>query len=445
MTRYVIVGNSAGCIGAIEAIRQVDRQGTLTGISEEPYPAYSRPQIGRYLAGEVGLEKTLFRPRTFYDEQRVDLLLGRRVAELNTARRVVALDDGRELPWDKLLLATGGTPIVPSVQGLEQIGYHTFMTLEDVQRLRERAPRMRHVLVIGGGLIGLSAVEALVKLGIQTTVIELAPQILGRALDGIAAGMVQRLLERHGVRILTGCSLAAVETPPHPASEAFATLPEFQATLSNHTALAADTVIMAIGVRPRLELAAQAGLVTNRGIVVDSHMQTSRADVYACGDVAEAYDIIAGGPRLTPIWPNAFLGGRIAGLNMAGEERIYGGGTSMNALHFFGYSLLSAGLVAPEATTGCEIITSQPAPGVYKKVVLQDGCVVGFIFAGEVDRAGIVYHLLKNRICVRGFADKLVQADLGLLSLPPALRAEMLGTQAFTVARVPAGVTPHAL
>lgn len=445
MTRYVIVGNSAGCIGAIEAIRQVDPEGPLTVISEEPYPAYSRPQIGRYLAGEIGLEKSLFRPRAFYAEQRVDLLLGRTAAAIDAERHAVTLDDGRELPWDKLLLATGGTPIVPSVSGLERIGYHTFMTLEDAQRLRERAPYMRHVLVIGGGLIGLSATEALVKLGVQTTIIELAPQILGRALDGIAAGIVQRLLERHGVRVLTGCSLAAIEPVAHPADGPAAPLTPFTATLSNHTALTADTVIMAIGVRPRLELAAQAGLSINRGIVVNSHMQTSHPDIYACGDVAEAYDIIAGGPRLTPIWPNAYLGGRIAGLNMAGEERVYGGGTSMNALHFCGYSLLSAGLVAPEATAGHEIITSQPAPDIYKKVVLQDGMVLGFIFAGEVDRAGIVYHLLKNRVRVQGFADKLVAADLGLLSLPPALRAELLGTQAFTVAQIPAGVTPHAL
>ena len=347
MTRYVIVGNSAGSIGAIEALRQVDRQGPVTVISEESYPAYSRPQIARLLTGEVNVEKTLFRPRSFYPAMRIDLELGKAVKRVDVERRVVALADGREIAYDKLLLATGGAPIVPPAKGLAEVGYSTFMTIEDVQRLRDRLPQMKRALIVGGGLIGLSAAEGLVKLGVEVTVIELAGQILGRATDAPVAEMVRRLMESQGVRILTGCSVA--ELRPEKAGNAAQPGGAFTAVLSNGTTVAADTFILAIGVRPRVELAQAAGLTVNRGMVVDPHMRTSQADIYACGDAAEAYDYIAGGPRLTPIWPNAYLGGRIAGFNMAGRETVYEGGTSMNALHFFGLPILSAGIVAPGA------------------------------------------------------------------------------------------------
>ncbi len=450
MTRYLIIGNSAGSIGGIEAIRQVDREGPLVVISEEPYPAYSRPQIARYLTGEVDIEKTLFRPRSFYPTRRVELLLGRAVVEINLERHVVLLNDGRELPWDKLLLATGGTPIIPPVKGLEQIGYLTFMTLEDAQRLRERLPRMRHALIVGGGLIGLSATEALCKLGVKTTVVELAPQILGRALDVLAAATVQRIMENHGVHILTSCSLAEVRSIG-PSG--------FLALLNNGLSLEADTLIMAVGVKPRLELAARAGLSINRGIVVDSHMRTSQPDIYACGDAAEAYDFIAGGPRLTPIWPNAYLGGRIAGFNMAGNEITYGGGTTMNALHFFDFPILSAGIVSADPAEGYQILThtrnetpsdkhpsashplpesavgaEEAVPGMsphysYKKIVLREGQVVGFLFAGDIERAGVIYGLMKNRVDVRAYAHKLLSDSFGFMSLPQELRHELLGTR----------------
>jgi NAD(P)H-nitrite reductase large subunit len=421
MTRYVIVGNSAGSIGAIEALRQVDRQGPVTVISEEPYPAYSRPQIARLLTGEVNVEKTLFRPRAFYPALSIDLELGKAVKRVDAERRVVALADGREIAYDKLLLATGGAPIVSPAKGLAEVGYSTFMTIEDVQRLRDRLPQMKRALIVGGGLIGLSATEGLVKLGVEVTVVELAGQILGRATDAPVAEMVRRLMESRGVRILTGCSV--VELRPEPGGA-------FTALLSNGTTVAADAFILAIGVRPRVELALAAGLTVNRGMVVDQHMRTSQADIYACGDAAEAYDYIAGGPRLTPIWPNAYLGGRIAGFNMAGREAVYDGGTTMNALHFFGLPILSAGIVSPEQPEGFRVL-AQGAPGdnIYKKVVLRDGQVVGFLFSGEVERAGVIYNLMKKKMDVTAYAERLIQPNFGLITLPQAVRDEILGTR----------------
>ncbi len=415
MTQYAIVGNSAGCVGALEAIRQQDRTGGIWVISEEPLPAYSRPQIAGYLAGEVGLEQALFRPRDFYPQNNIRLLLNRQVTEVDRERQVVICADGREVAWDRLLLATGGTPIVPPVQGLEATGYTTFATMEDARKLRDMLPQLKQVVVVGGGLIGLSATEALVKAGVRVVVVELASQILGRALDATAAAMVQQTMERQNVRILTGCSVSEVR-PGESASAGIA-------VLSSGVRLEYDALVMAIGVRPRVELATKAGLKVNRGIVVDSHMRTDDPRIYACGDAAEAYDYIAGDARLTPIWPNAYLGGRVAGANMAGREMAYPGGTGMNALHFFGFPILSAGIVSPGPEEGCHVLAEQAADGqTYKKVVLREGKVVGFLFAGDIDQAGVVHGLMREGADVASFIDKLFAAEGAFISLPAALR-----------------------
>ncbi len=415
MTQYLIIGNSAGSIGAAEAIRQADPTGELCIVSEEALPAYSRPQIAGYLAGEVGLEQALFRPRDFYAKNNIRLLLNRQVVELDRARQVAVCADGRELAYDRLLLATGGAPIVPPTKGLEATGYTTFATMDDARKLRDMLPQLKQVVVVGGGLIGLSAAEALVKAGVRVVVVELAPQILGRALDGAAAALVQGIMEAQNVRILTGCSVAEVR----PGESAAAGI----AILSSGVRVEYDALLMAIGVRPRVELAVRAGLKVNRGIVVDAQMRTDDPRIYACGDAAEAYDYIAGDARLTPIWPNAYLGGRVAGANMAGGAAAYPGGTGMNALHFFGYPILSAGLAAPGPDDGCQVLAEQSADGrAYKKIVLRDGKVVGFLFAGEIDRAGVVHGLMRDRADVTPFIDKLFAAEGAFIALPAPLR-----------------------
>src|SRR3990170_892306 len=138
MAKYVIVGNSAGAIGAVEAIRQVDKEGTIVILSEESYPVYSRPMISEYLAGEVDLDQMLYRPRDFYAKNRVETVLSRKAVSLDLTNKLVKLEDGSEINWEKLLLATGGVPFVPRTPGQEKEGVYTFTTLDDAQRIRER-------------------------------------------------------------------------------------------------------------------------------------------------------------------------------------------------------------------------------------------------------------------------------------------------------------------
>ena len=421
MTRYLIVGNSAGGVGAAEAIRELDRQGPLTIVSEEPCPAYSRPLIARYLAGETEPARMLYRAPDHYERLGAEVILGHALAAIDLPHHQVHLEGGHTLGWDRLLLAVGGVPIVPDAAGLQEHDHFTFTTLGDAQRLAAHlASGRRQAVVVGGGLIGLSVSEALVKRGLGVSIVELAPQILGRALDAHAASLARRAVEAAGVRVLTGRTIAAV-------NGAAGERAVRSVVLDDGAELECDTLVIAIGVRPRVEVAAACGLAVNRGIVVDRHMATSHPHVYACGDVAESYDFVASANRVTPVWPNAYLGGRIAGRNMAGEETVYSGGTAMNSLHSFGLSIMSAGLVDPPAGDGCQVLEhSDPNQGTYRRIVVQNGRVAGMVFAGDSDRAGVVFGLMRSGVPVTLFQDRLLDGSLGLLSLPRELRERMI-------------------
>lgn len=407
-TRYLIIGNSAGGIGAAEAIRQVDKAGAVTIVSDEPYPAYSRPLISGYLAERRPLEKMLFRLPDFYKENNVQTILGQKVTGLNITKRNIKLEDGRTITWDKLLLATGGSSIVPRIKGIELKGVFTFNKLDDARAIDKSLKPAAQAVVIGGGLVGVSVTEALVKRGVGVTIVEMKERILNTILDEEASALVETTLAQAGVEIITGHTVARINS--YLPGEATGV------SLDDGRPIPCEMVIIAIGVLPRTELVSGTEIKTNRGIVVDRYMATSSPDVYACGDVAEAYDFVYGENRLTPIWPNAYIGGRIAGFNMAGIPTEHPGGTAMNSLNYFGLDVVSAGIVTP-ADDSYQVL-SEKYDNVYHKVVLKDGLVVGMVFAGNIEKSGIVFGLMKDKVNVDDFKQELVAGDFGLVSLP---------------------------
>ncbi|HEY32870.1 MAG TPA: NAD(P)/FAD-dependent oxidoreductase [Dehalococcoidia bacterium] len=417
--KYLIIGNSAGGIGAAEAIREVDRAGAIAIVSSEPYHAYSRPLISQYLVEGRPLQRMMFRPADFYKEKNIQAILGQEVTGLNIDKHNVKLDDGRSIIWEKLLLATGSSPIVPNIEGIGLKGVFTFTTRDDARAiykfLNQYHTEVRAV-VIGGGLIGISATEALVKRGVKVTIVEMKERILNTILDEEASFLVEASLNELGVEIING----------HIVSRITSFLPG-RATgiaLDNDRPIPCEMVIVAVGVQPRTKIVSETGIRIDRGILVDHHMATSSPDVYACGDVAEAYDFIYDENRLTPIWPNAYIGGRIAGFNMAGLPTEYQGGTSMNAMKYFGLAIVSAGILTPPDDS-YEVI-SEKHGHVYKKVVLKNGLIVGVIFSGDIEKSGIIYNLMKNRVNVDTFKQALIADDFGLISLPEEIWRPLL-------------------
>jgi NAD(P)H-nitrite reductase large subunit len=417
--KYLIIGNSVGGIAAAEAIRDVDKAGVITIVSEEPYPVYSRPLISEYLAQPCPIERILYRKPDFYEKNGLKTILGEKVARIDPTAHTVTLAGGRTLAWRKLLLATGGTPIVPTTPGIDLKGVFTFNKLDDAKAidecLKQRNNQVKAV-VVGGGLIGVSVTEALIKREVKVTVIEMKDRVLNTILDEATSAMEAQALADNGVNVVTGHTVARINS--------LLTSEVGGVVLDDSRVLLADMVIVAIGVRPRLELAAESGIRTNRGIIVDRHMMTSVPDIYTCGDAAESYDFVLGENRPTPVWPNAYEGGRVAGLNMAGISTEYRGGTAMNALKYFGINIVSAGLVMPPGDDYEEIVNQRN--GVYRKVVIKDGKLTGLIYAGDIEKSGIVYNLMKDGTDISGFKKALVADDFGLATLPEAIRRERL-------------------
>ncbi|OGO20517.1 MAG: hypothetical protein A2Z15_07460 [Chloroflexi bacterium RBG_16_50_11] len=437
--QYLIIGNSAGSIGAAEAIRELDRVGTVAIVSDEPYPAYSRPLISEYLAHPYPLEKMLYRKSDFYEKNSIQVIFGEKAIAVNPAEYTVKLQSGQVLHWQKLLLATGGAPIVPDMEGVNLKGVFTFNKLDDAKAidgfLSEHRQNPRAV-VIGGGLIGVSVTEALVKRGVAVTIVEMKDWILNTILDVETAALEADVLSKADVSVITGHT--AVKINSYFAGEVSGI------TLDDGRALPCDMVVIAIGVRPRLDAVAGSGIKINRGIVVDRHMLTSSPDIYACGDVAEAYDFVIGASRLTPIWPNAYEGGRVAGLNMAGKTTEYAGGTVMNALKYFSLNIVSAGLVAPPDNTYETIINRHN--GIYRKVIIKNGKLAGLAFAGDIEKSGIVYNLMKDGVNVENFKKALVADDFGLASLPESVwRSKLSRPAAASVLITPAAPPEEAV
>ncbi|MFC1925391.1 NAD(P)/FAD-dependent oxidoreductase [Chloroflexota bacterium] len=402
--KYLIIGNSAGGIGAAEAIRQVDREGSLVIVSDEPYLSYSRPLISKYLSGERDLEGMLYRYADFYEQNNIITMFDRKVNSLNLETHTAELDDGK-IVWEKLLLATGGKPILPKMEGDDKNGVFSFINLNDAKAIDGFLYQAGEVVVIGGGLIGLSVTEALKKRGLNVNVVEMKDRVLNTILDEQASLMAEEAIRQAGVKVITGHIVAEVTGGERVTG----------VVLDDGARIPCNIVVIAIGVLPRAELALSAGIKVNRGILVDSHMRTSHPDVYSCGDAVEAYDFLYGMNRVIPIWPNAYIGGKVAGSNMAGVETEYPGGTAMNSLNYFGIDIATAGMVNPPDDE-CEVISTRNETS-YRKIILRKDHIVGMVFVGEIEKSGMIFGLMRDQVDVGGFKQELLNSGFGLASL----------------------------
>ncbi|MBD5137762.1 MAG: NAD(P)/FAD-dependent oxidoreductase [Ruminococcus sp.] len=380
--KYVIIGNSAAAIGTIQGIRLVDKEGQIVVISDEKYHTYSRPLISYWLKGAVTEENMRYRDEDFYEKNDVDTLFGTKVTKINPAAKTVTIENGNEISYDKLMIATGSKPFIPHMEGLDKVAKKfTFMTFDSAKAVKEAVTEGAKVLIVGAGLIGLKAAEALEHYGADMTVIDLADRILPSILDEDASAIMQKHIESKGVKFILGTSVKEFS--------------ENSALLNNGDTVEFDMVILAVGVRPNTELAAEAGGTVNRGIVTDQKQAVNGLkDVYAAGDCTESLDITTGQQKILALLPNAFMQGEVAGQNMAGKETYYLNAIPMNAIGFFGLHIITAGSYDGEAFTETDGVRN------YKKLVTKDNELKGFILMGDVKRAGIYTSLIKHHISI---------------------------------------------
>ncbi|MCK8824772.1 NAD(P)/FAD-dependent oxidoreductase [Fuchsiella alkaliacetigena] len=405
---YLIIGNSAAGIGAVEGIREVDTEGEITLISDEPYHSYSRPLISYYLAGKVEEEGMKYRPDDFYEQHQVKTKLGKKVVSVNEAEQQVTLESGEQLEYQQLLLATGGTPFIPPIKEADKKNIYTFIKLDEAKEIASKVEELQleRAVILGAGLIGLKAAEALRQLGVEVTVIELANQVLSAILDEEAAALVQQHLEEQGIEFIFEDTI-----------EEFLGIAEVEGVkLKSGKELRSQLAIIAVGVRPNVELATGTEIEIEQGIVVNQKQQTNIEGIYAAGDVCQGPNPLQNENTVVPIWPNAYNQGLIAGKNMAGESAEYQQNFPRNSIGFFGLSMITAGLIKPEDDSYELLISKCEESKCYQKIVLKDNQIVGFIRLNDVDRAGILTGLLKEGADISKVKSELLSDSFGYIS-----------------------------
>ncbi len=313
-TRYLLIGGGLASSQAAKSIREADPEGPITLVGDEPHPPYDRPPLSKeFLRGEKARGDLLFDPETFFHERRITLRLGMTVQRLDLAARTAMLTDGHAIAFEKALLATGGRPVRLRLPGSELGGVHYLRTLGDSEAIAAQAHDGKKAVVIGAGFIGLEVAASLTRRGVQVAVIEAQPRIWPRFADATLASFVQDYCTRKGVDFLTGEEVAAF----HGAGRVSSVLTK------SGKELPCDLVCIGVGIVPNVELAQQAGLAVENGIVVNERLQTSQPNIYAAGDVANYPDPYFGKRRRVEHWGHAEYCGQLAGRNMAGASGSY--------------------------------------------------------------------------------------------------------------------------
>lgn len=410
--KYLIIGNCAAGISAAEALRANDKTGEITIISSENVPAYGRPLISYFLSGKVKAENMLYREDSFYKSRKIEVLLNTKAQKINAAQKEVLTEDGRVLNYDKLLIASGSIPFVPPIKNLcGQKNVFSFLTYEDAKRIKESINEDSRVVIAGAGLIGLKAAEGLFgKVG-KITVVDLADRVMASVLDKPSADIIQNHIARNDIEFILNTSIAEIE------GENMAG----KVLLSDGQTLECDILIIAVGVRPNIAVAKEAGLKINKGIVVDRYMNTSAADIYAAGDCVESFDLISNEYKILALWPNAANQGEIAGCNMAGLKQKSPAFFAMNAISFFGMQLISAGYIC-ENDYNYSFSDLTPQESKARRLNIQDDRLIGFLLINDFQRAGIYTDLINNKTKLSELEYDIRAKDIGLGIYPENVR-----------------------
>ncbi len=414
--RYVIIGNSAAGNAAARAIRARDPGGEVTLIGDEAHPAYYRPLIP-FLIDQERPETDLLRDELLLP-QGVVVHLGHRATRIDTSGKTVLLDDGQQVSYDQLLLATGSSAVRLPIVGVEGPGVFVLRQWDDALAIRQAAAEARRAVIIGGGRIGMKCAFALLHLGLEVTVVA-RRGVARRQFDQVAGEMFNRAVRAQGIELVLGQT--AQEIVRQDGAVEAVLLPDGRQ-------LGADLVVLTVGVRPNVELARDAGIGVGQGVLVDKCLRTSIPDIYAAGDVVETVDIVTGESIVSGIWTNATEMGRIAGENMAGGTAEYEGAFGLlNAIELAGIPVISVGVLEPPPEKGYRVYVSRRGD-TYRKLVLRDNVLVGSLLVGEVEGAGVFTGLIKRRADLGDLAQRLAEP---YFSYAPFLRLEEVKAEAY--------------
>jgi nitrite reductase (NADH) large subunit len=397
----VIVGNGMAAARLVDELSKAALgRYAIAVIGDEPRLAYNRVLLSSVLAGETASHEIELRPASWWQDRGVTLKYGCVATEIDVGRRELKIENDESIAFSKLILATGSVPLRLNVPGADLAGVHTFRDSRDVDLLLTLAAQKKGVVVVGGGLLGLEAAYGLAKAGAPVTLIHLMDRLMERQLDAPAAELLKWLVERKGINILLNANTARIHGETRVEG----------VELADGRRIDADAVIFAAGIRPNVALAKEAGISVNRGIVVDDHLRTAAADVFAIGECAEHRGICYG--LVEPAYEQA----RVLAQHLAGSGASYPGSVVSTNLKVSGVSVFSAGdFMGADGSE--QIVLSDIRHGTYKKLVIAHGKLAGAVLVGDTADALWYLELIRNRTpTARIRADMMFGRSLALAS-----------------------------
>ena len=390
MKKYLIIGNGVAGTTAAENIRKQDGEGTIVIATDEDLPFYYRVRLTEFISGDLTEQDLIARSREWYNDHGIDLKLGVRIMGAEPEKKIVITENNERVSYDCLLVAAGSHSFIPPIKGSEKTGVFALRSIQDAREISSYARDIEEVVLIGGGLLGLEAGNAIRKLGKKVMVVEFFPRLLPRQLDVDGAKRLQGIMEEMGFSFRLGAKTQEIMGDDRIKG----------VLLEGGETLPAEMVIISAGVRSNLELAEPLGLDLDKGIKVDEQLRTSQPDIYAAGDAAEFKGIPYG------IWPAAMEQGKIAGINMAGGDMIYEGTTMANTLKVVGIDLASAGNIDAENELESKIVTDEK---LYKKIVIENDQIIGCIMLGDTKGFNRVTKAMSEKHDVSQIKDQILE------------------------------------
>ncbi|MEW5781773.1 MAG: NAD(P)/FAD-dependent oxidoreductase [Pseudomonadota bacterium] len=383
--KHIIIGNGPAGVVAAETLRRLQPQAEIALIGDEAEPPYARMAIPYLLQGDIDEHGThLRKTHDHFTTHGIHLIQGR-VSCIDSVVKQIQFASGERLHYDKLLIATGSHPLRPAIPGIDLANVHTCWTLDDARAIAAKAQPGSRVVQLGAGFIGCIILEALASRGVKLTVVEMGDRMVPRMMTAKAGAMIKRWVESKGVAVHVSTAISAIE------QDGDALCVKLGA---GGTALQADLVICAAGVRPNVDFLAGSGVEIGQGIRVDRGMRTSVPDIYAAGDVTEAPGFHSGRPQLNAIQPNAADQGRIAAINMAGGNAELQGSLAINVLDTLGLISTSFGHWQGKGD-GVELVDE--ANFRYLSLQFEDDVLIGATSIGWTDHVGALRGLIQTR------------------------------------------------
>ncbi len=401
--RLVVIGNGMAGVRTVEELLKLEGASryAITIIGDEPYGNYNRILLSPVLAGENTIDDIILNTPEWYEENGIELIAGVAATGIDRAAREVELADGRRVPYDRLVIATGSRPFILPVPGNDLEGVIGFRDIADVETMIEAAKKYRHAVVIGGGLLGLEAANGLMKNGMDVTVVHLMDTLMERQLDRTAGEMLRRSLEERGMKFVMPAETTELVDDGSGRVKALRT--------KDGQEIPADLVVMAAGIKPNITLAKEAGIHCERGIVVNDYMMTYDPRIYAVGECVQHRGVTYG--LVAPLYEQA----RVLANHLGGRGWMtYEGSVTSTKLKVTGIDLFSAGdfLGRP----GCdEIVMHDPAGGTYKKLVLNGNRLAGAVLYGDTVDGSWYFQLIREETDISDIRGRLIlgQAHLG--------------------------------